>query len=292
MAKKKKPVASRVSYRINKGKLKIKKGEYVDINPIVEYSTKEAVVSRLDNIISQEDVVIDTADCRVNIQTYMMNELYTAEMFARTNVNKLYTIALPISKKNALNVFDFMGTSILSAILRTSTFCYSVNKLMKGFGGVTPENIIINGWEDLNKDDCSNFTNVLYVPKVLEFIDFNKGKIRKDGMFSFNTLVLAIPSKDKMSDDEEEVSVTDAASRVIADICDAAIKCGCKDLIVNPFGHKYLAKSKSDTAKLWKQISTSQRFIENFDSVTFAVGDEDDFVIFDSVNSSKAVGIM
>ena len=288
MSKKKnkstKKIATNVSYRMKNGAVKVRKGEYMDISESIQFSTEQSILSRLDNIISKEDVLVDTSDCKVSIKTLMTNELYTAEAIFRLGNKKVHTIVIPVSKKEAISSFDFLEATILSAILRTGTLGYVYNN-------------IAESWKAMNEENTSSFTNVLYVPKVLEFIDFNKGKVRKCNLFNINVLVVALPSKnaiiEEVKSDDNDIDEKDVdsllASRVIADICDAAIKCGCKDLIIDPFGYKFLEKDKTETSSLWKQITTSQRFIENIDSVTFTTDDNSDYVVFSSANHDSIV---
>lgn len=288
MSKKKnkstKKIATNVSYRMKNGAVKVRKGEYMDISESIQFSTEQSILSRLDNIISKEDVLVDTSDCKVSIKTLMTNELYTAEAIFRLGNKKVHTIVIPVSKKEAISSFDFLEATILSAILRTGTLGYVYNN-------------IAESWKAMNEENTSSFTNVLYVPKVLEFIDFNKGKVRKCNLFNINVLVVALPSKnaiiEEVKSDDNDIDEKDVdsllASRVIADICDAAIKCGCKDLIIDPFGYKFLEKDKTETSSLWKQITTSQRFIENIDSVTFTTEDNSDYVVFSSANHDSIV---
>lgn len=278
--KKLKKIATNVSYRMKNGEIKVGKGEYINIDEYIKYSNDNLIISRLDNIISKEDVLVDTSDCQVDIKTLMTNELYSAEALTSIKSNKTYTIVLPVSKKDAISCFDYLEYTILSAILRTSTLGYVYNNIKET-------------WVAMNSENTSSFTNVLFIPKVLEFIDFKKGKVRsKERMFNINVLLVAVPSKnaiiEEVEDNDNKVDENDVntvlSSRVIADICDAAIKCGCKDLIIDPFGYKFLDNDKTNASTLWKEITSSQRFIENIDTITFTTEGNSNYVVFSSAN--------
>lgn len=271
MSKKKhlKKLAESNIQMLRSGKIKFAKDQKVDISSFVTKSIDNTIISRLDAIISKEDVVIDTKDLHPNITTNLTDPINTAELSSQINSPVTETIIIPINKKSALDIFDYLGCDTLGTILRSSTLA-AVYKKVK------------SQWVDLNSEDGSQFTNVLYIPDVMVFLDFKKMKIRKVP-FKINVLIVATPSVNKMNENNiDKPSDEEAASRIIADIVDAAIKCGCKDIIVDPFDCKILAKDISNTSKLWNQIVTSQRYIEQIRSTIFAIEDEDRFVVFNS----------
>lgn len=271
MSKKKKfkKLAESNIQMLKSGKIKVSKDQKIDISSFVSKSIEDTVISRLDAIISKEDVKIDTADLHPNVTTNLLNPVFTAELSARCNNPVTETIIIPINKKASLNVFDYLGFDTLGVLLRASTLA-SVYKKVK------PQ------WVELNNEDGSQYTNVLYIPGVMVFLDFESGKIRKTP-FKVNILLIAVPSQAKMNENGiEKATDEEACSRIIADMVDAAIKCGCKNLIIDPFSHKKLDKDVPSTSKLWNQIVTSQRYIENINSTVFAIEDEDKFVIFNS----------
>lgn len=260
---------------LKSGKIKVSKDQKINLKPFVNDSIDNAVVSRFNAIISQERVVIDTTDLRADVTTNMTSDIKTAELASRVNSPKTNTIVVTVNKKNALDVFDFLENGTLGVILRTSTLA-----------SIYKDDSIKDRWVDLNKDDKSSFTNVMFVPKIMVFIDPSTGKIRKTPYY-INLLLVAVPNQKNMSDGVEEVSNEDACARVIADICEAAIKCGARDLIFDPYGFKMFKKEPHITAELWYQITTGQRFIEQFDSMIFTIENEELFVIFNAVNAVR-----
>lgn len=259
---------------LKSGKLKIAKGQKINLKPFVNESIQNTVVSRLDAIISKEDVVIETSDLRVDITSNMTSDIKTAELASRVNSPNVNTVVVTVNKKDALDIFDFLDDSSLGIILRTSTLAsiYSGGDVKKK-------------WVDLNKDDNSTFTNVMFVPNIIIFIDPETGKIRKVP-YNINLLIVAVPTVKKMTDGVEEVSDEDAVARIIADISDSAIRCGAKNIILNPYNYKLFKKDPHITAELWKEISTSQRFIEQFKSFIFAIENEELFIIFNAKRNS------
>lgn len=256
---------------LKNGKLKISKGQKIDLTPFINGSVEPAVVSRIDGIISQEDVVIDTKDIRVDIDTNLTNDFHVAELLGKSGKKvENCTIAVAISKKEALEVFNFLDEGVIGTILRTSTLASVYTKLKPR-------------WAELNEDDKTSFTNVMYIPNICSFIDPSTGKVKKAPMY-INLLVVAVPSLSKMDESglDEKVPDEDAAARVIADIVEAGIKCGCKDLIVNPFCHKFLCKDEHATSKLWAQVISGQRVIEQYNTITFAIENDDQFIIFNA----------
>lgn len=258
---------------LRSGKLKVSKNKKIPLKPFVKESVENSIVSRLDGIISKEDVIIDTENLRCDITSNLTDEIKTVDLANRAKSVKTQTIVVSTSKKAATNIFDFINTDAIGMLLRTSTL-----------GSIYSE--IKDRWVDINKDDSTHFTNVLFIPKILVFLDFNTGKIRKTPL-TVNLLIVATPSMSKMNENNiEEISQTDATSRVIADILDSAIKCGCKSLVLYPYGNKITQKDKSESGNLWFTITSTQRVIENIESIIFTFDDdnESDYIVF---NASK-----
>ena len=256
---------------LKSGKLKVKKGQKINLRPFITNSVENSVVGRLDGIISKENVVVDTEDLHQNVTSNMLSDIHVASLAAKTEKPGISTLVVTVNKKNALDAFDLMRDDSLGILLRTSTLtsCYMELK---------------QEWKNLNEDDNSNFTNVLYVPEVMVFVDPDTGKLLKKP-FKVNIIILAIPTKKNMSEQGvEEFTDEMAASRVIADIMDSAIKLGCKDIIIDPYCHKYLISMPYDAGKLWNNIVSTQRCIEQFKSIIFAIEDEELFVSFNAAS--------
>ena len=256
---------------LKSGKLKVKKGQKINLRPFITNSVENSVVGRLDGIISKENVVVDTEDLHQNVTSNMLSDIHVASLAAKTEKPGISTLVVTVNKKNALDAFDLMRDDSLGILLRTSTLtsCYMELK---------------QEWKDLNEEDNSNFTNVLYVPEVMVFVDPDTGKLLKKP-FNVNIIILAIPTKKNMSEQGvEEFTDEMAASRVIADIMDSAIKLGCKVIIIDPYCHKYLISMPYDAGKLWNNIVSTQRCIEQFKSIIFAIEDEELFVSFNAAS--------
>ena len=150
--------------------------------------------------------------------------------------------------------------------------------------------VIVRGYPELE-----NCTGVLDVEGMVFFFgkkgelyiaNTTTGKIRKTPYY-INLLLVSVPTQKNMTDGVEELSNEDMCARIIADICEAAIKCGARDLILDPYAYKMFRKEPHITAELWYQITTGQRFIEQFESVVFTVENEELFVIFNAVNAVR-----
>ena len=197
----------------------------------------------------------------------LVNPVFSAEMATQSSAFTP-TIIIPVNKKAALDVFDYLSFDTLGILLRSSTLASCYKKVK-------------NQWVDLNKDDGSSFTNVLFIPEVMIFLDFTTGKIRKTPI-NVNVLMVVVPPISKMNDSIEKVSLEDACSRIVVDMVESAIRCGCKNIVVDPYAHKTLLKDIDLTAKLWHQITTTEKFIENFRNVVFSMESEKNFIAFNT----------
>ena len=91
------------------------------------------------------------------------------------------TIVLPIvNKKKSISCFNMLNDTIIGSLLRTSTL-KPIYKRLK------------SEWEELNKDDKSDFVNVLYIPNILVFLDENTGKPLRQP-YQINLLLISLPS--------------------------------------------------------------------------------------------------
>lgn len=258
---------------LKSGKLKISKGEKISLKPFITDSVENAVVSRLDGIISKEDVVIDTAKLVCDSTTNLTDEIKTLELVSKVQSPQTQTIVLSMTKKQVLNAFNYLNFNTLGILLRTSTLASIYQEIREQ-------------WVELNNGDESNFTNVLYIPKIMVFIDFDKGEFRKHPIYT-NLLIVATPTPSKMNAiDEAEYSDEDASARVIADTIDAAMKCGCKNLIMNPFSNKITHTDFSLSAGMWHRVTSGERFLEQVDSCIFSIEDEERYIIFNAAKNN------
>lgn len=181
-------------------------------------------------------------------------------------------------------MFDFAEDSIIGKLLRISTL------------GILYENVR-DKWIHFNEDK-GNFTNILYIPKILVFSDPYEGGFL-NSLTYINLLIVAVPkSKDKLAiaasyiDDDKKkknddnivkvskIDKVDSYKRIIADIADAAIKCGCDRLVIDPYQIKEFYKNPVDTAKAWKEIITSKKFSDHVEDVIFSFYNDSDFITF------------
>ena len=222
--KKKSKMIAEANIKILKsGKIKVKKGQKISLDGYIANSINDVVCSRSEGIIPKEDIQIEPSDKKVAVNIGLSSMKRTLGLLSMEE-GTTYTIVHLISKKEHDKIFDFLDESIIGTLLRTSTLA-SIYKKIK------------TRWVDLNKDDKTNFTNVLMIPNIFVFLDENTGKLRKKP-FSVNLLLIAEPSVKDMSEGIEEVSKEDAVKRIITDVYDIAVKLKMEHVIIAPFCHK------------------------------------------------------
>lgn len=271
---------------LRSGKVKVKE-QKINLLPFIDESLENSVVSRLNGIISKEDVVIDTSDIKSEVNTTLTDELHTIELMNRfkefgVNIND-NTVIITTTKNKATKLFDFLNDDIIGILLRTSTLGSIYTNLS-------------NEWTNLNKNDTTNFTNVLYIPKIMIFIDPRTGRIKNYPTY-LNLLVISTPKAKDMTmnintDNKDDSVITEVVpnedeqiARVIADIVDSVIVLGIKNIVLSPFSGKILSEDKTLTSKLWSEMTSSQRFIEHIERCMFAVNDDHDYVVFTAARS-------
>ena len=264
--KKSKSVAEANIKILKSGKIKIKKGQKISLDSYIENSVNNVVCSRSEGIIPKEDVKVESEERKVEIGIGLSSLKRTISLASSMSDGKTFTIAHVINKKDALSIFDFMDDSIVGTLLRTSTLAAVYKRVKKQ-------------WVDLNEDDKTNFTNVLYFPNIFIFLDENTGKLTKKP-FSINLLLIVEPAVKDMGEGIEEVSKEDAVRRIITDVYDIAIKLKAEHLIVAPFCHKLFMNDAYYTSELWHSLAERQNVIEGIKSIDFAVNDDNLYIIF------------
>lgn len=248
---------------LESGKIKFKKGEKIDVSDYVNASVADAKISRLEGIPTKEEIIIDGNNTyRLDASTNCSSITRILDIMNSINSNEVQTIVLPMTKKKATNLED---NDIVSWLAQSSTFLATYSKLSKQ-------------WKELNDEDGSRFTNVLFIPKIYVFLE-KKGKLRKKPI-SVNLMIVAVPSINKASNGIEAMDNIEYTNRIINDSIEACIRCGCKSVIVDPYSMKALNEDVHYTAKYWCGKTETQRVIENIRNVTFSIDNDDLYVIF------------
>lgn len=271
--RKRKEKATKKSIEIlESGKVKIKKDQKISLNPYIKDSVKNCICSRIEGIPNNEEVVIDESTLKTEININLTSIKRTLELNAYTS-DQPYTVVAVCSKKETVSLFDFMENTIIGVLLRTSTLA-SIYKTQK------------EKWMELNTDDKTAFTNVLYIPDILVFLNENTGKILKKP-FKVNLLVVSVPSAKYMLDGIEEADNEVEVKRIIDDVFESAIKIHTPKLIIAPFCYSPLLKDEHLTSETWHGISETDRVNNNIKSIDFCVNSDDAFIIFKKSKSTE-----
>ena len=277
-------------------------------------SFSNAKVARLSNVISVEDVSIDSqikdagTEYNFDLSVGYSDPITMSYLFSKSNSANPATLVITIKKSDAIDVFDFGDDTQIGELLRISTFG-TVYKNLK------------HEWEKVNSNKNENSTTIMYVPKVLVFMDPSSGALM-ESMTYINVLIVALPKADKMRvynldgnkakeitvDELKKVSEKKAkkkgkdddlceaittlvnnefmanvetnVDRGIVDIADAIVKLGIKNVVIDPFQIKLFYKNKYNTIKGWKRITESFKFTHAVESIHFTVSSDEEFVSF------------
>lgn len=248
---------------LESGKIKFKKDEKVDLGEYIKSSIDDTKISRLEGIPSKEEIVIDgSSNYRLETSTNCSCITRIIELISSINTTDVQTIVLPMTKKKASKLNE---NEIIEWLGKSSTFAAIYSKLE-------------SSWNELNDEDNSHFTNVMFIPKIYIFLE-KKGKIRKRPIM-VNLMVVAVPSMNKAKEGIEAMDSIEYTNRIINDSLDACIRCGCKSVVVDPFSMSSLQKDVHYTSKYWHGKTETQRVIENIRNITFSIDNDDLYVIF------------
>lgn len=260
---------------LKSGKIKVYKNSKISFSPQISYSLENLIIGRLDAIPSKEEVVIDS----VTTPIPYTNNIISAERFL--GLNKLdfgeYTIAAVVNKSTRTKkVFDINSNTIIGKLMRTSTLTAIFNKYYD-----RRNNNLVEEWGELNTDDNTAFTNILYVPQILVFLDDTTGKILRQP-YKVNLLIVAVPDKDNLAEGIEAVHDVTAIRKYIEAIVDAGLKCGAKNLVIEPFCNKIFESDLYTTSDVWRLMIGSQRVMDGFNTIDFCINNDDQFIVFNS----------
>lgn len=245
------------------GKIKFKKNEKIDMSSLVEASANDAKISRLEGIPSKEEIIIDGSETyRIDISANRSSITRIIDLVSSIDSTEIQTIVLPITKKKAIGLEN---NEIIEWLSKSSTFIPVYSKLK-------------TAWDELNEDDNSCYTNVMFIPKLYIFLE-KKGKLRKKPI-TVNLMVVALPSINKAKDGIESIDDIEYTNRIITDTIESCIRCGCKSIVVNPYYMNALQKDLHYTARYWYGKTETQRVIENIKNITFSIDTDDLYVIF------------
>ncbi len=253
---------------LSSNKIKLRKGQKISIKPMVEESLSKAVVSRLEGIIDGNTEKFESSHV-IKSEATALCQIKMADIISHTSTdgNVVPTIVHVVTKKNALD-FDFAGEGIIGDLLRSSTLGPVYQKLK-------------NGWKELNTDDKSDFTNILFMPNIFVFINGIEALFNP---FKVNLLLVAVPTfthhKESLPEDATNVE-TGYIGRVYGDIMDAATKIeGCTDLIIDPFDLKITKNFQHEVINMWNYLIDSIRCRKVVRSIWFSIEDEFNYVLF------------
>lgn len=250
---------------LKSGKLKVKKGEKLSLKPFITESLNDVVVSRIEGILSKENVSIkDTPKTSVSVNLTSTQKM--ADVLSKMgDESDIQTICYIVTKKQYSEIFDMLHGSIVGELMRSST-------LASIYAEIEAD------WNALNEDDKSAFTNVLFIPKILVFLDPDTGKMRR-APYKINLLIIAEPTAKYQA--IEKPSVEQVAQRAITDTFESAVLCGAKNLIISPLAHEMFHDNEPwKSSGMWHDAVTTDRVLKNIERVSFTVNDEDLYIIF------------
>ena len=255
---------------LTNNKIKLKKGQKISIRPMVEESLKDSVISRLEGIICDNTDRYDESH-DIKSEVTLLSQIKMADIITHTPGTKVVpTIVHVCTKKNSLD-FDFAGDGIIADLLRSSTLGPTYNRIK-------------DSWKNINTDDNTLFTNVMYIPNIFVF---SNGVETLLSPFKVNLLMIAVPSfksfKEDYNDDkcDDNKIATDYIGRIYGDIAEAAIKLpNCSDLIIDPFSIKITKDHQHDVINFWNYLIDSPRCKKVISSIWFSIEDEFNYVIF------------
>ncbi len=258
MSKNKKLIAKNTIKMLSDGKVKIKKGKKVDLTPFMEKTLSKTSMGYIDGSGRRGR---RPKDLELGVNNLLLPAPEALRILASTSTDADYTIVDIVRLKDA-NTFDLTEDSIKGEILRGSTLggCYKAVK---------------KHWLELNVPKVTDKTAYLYFPELVSFMNSDTGDVLKMP-FKFNYLMISVPSISRFGYDSMDIYL----NNVVADIMDAVIEVGSKNIILDPFSIKAFREHDEEISTLFNTIVSSDKVKNYLDTVTFAIPNDNEFITF------------
>lgn len=266
----------------DKCKIKLTHDCVISLNSYVTDSLKNTIISRVDGIPPKNDIIIDPSDCNtVDVNISLTTPIRCADFLSSIEDTTNQTVVVFTSKKHCTTLFNKNNVLFDMNLLKNTIPYYMVSSTLEAI-----YTNIEKSWISINKGDESNFTNVMYIPNIYVFRD-DTMKTMITSPYMINLLVVAVPRLSDMFEGVSEPVVEDGIKYVLDNTINAAIRCGCKNLIIDPFSYKLFSKNLPYTASLWYDFIGQQNVIEAIDKIDFTILDTNLYRLFYSSNPLK-----
>lgn len=238
---------------LRKGKVNIGQNTKIYLGPYIKISIENTICKKLSDIDSFDM----TNNCgKINHYFDQISIEGALSFLSMTNPDITYTSGVITSKKNFDKLFSFKGDSIINYLYRVSTLPaihqYIESEIRKH------EN------KTIDSDDAI----VIYIPDILIYLDKRGNVIHQP--YTINLLLVVVPSY-KMMKESENINRFEVGRRYVDDLCDAALKCGVKNLVIDPFCHKRLLKNANDISNYWLEKEDIYDMRTHIDSISYCV---------------------
>lgn len=256
---------------LKNGKLLLPNGKKYNLKKRLHIDSDNVTIGRLSVMVNHEERKSDNKN-PPSVSYMLKDGIFADELLDIDNP----TFIITLKKNDCIDAFNYSDDSLLGFLLNYTTLGYQYKAVKKQ-------------WKSINEeDDNNNLTNIMFIKNVLFILSpTGKHKVLPEPK-KINVIILALPkpknfkyfSKDNkplsLYSNEYEIDKL-KRTRIITDILEAGIKCGCKNIVLNPFAHLFLYKDKSETVYAWKYAFETERSREFLKSITFVVDDKKEF---------------
>ena len=224
---------------------KLKKDDIIDLSTRVAYyinsSMKNLKASRLEGLPSNEEIVIDSDEKDYRIETNINKSTVqkTITLLSEIDENNVQTVLIPIPKKKSGKIDEHPFIKWLKDI---STFEAVYDKIKER-------------WIDLNDDDKTEFSNVLYLPDIYVFMN---GKKIRTKPFRINLVIVAVPNKFNAKPGIDEMNEYEYIHKVVDDSIEATIKLTEKYITPSIKSIVFIASSSATTGSEFPEYVASK----------------------------------
>lgn len=256
---------------LRNGEIRMNRKVVVNMDDITKPSIDNTVGSRIDCLEDKSDVSLDKEPIlTVNASNddlmhhyNMWSQINKVSAGSASPEHNYPTIVLMLPHKHALSAFSIYDSTPLGKLMRAS----NLPLVMRAIG---------SNWRHLieeNEDaDC-----ILYIPQLVYF----GGKSNMLGTdVRFNLLVYVTKKKRYIYEESDVNKNVSPQKEMIHNLLLAAVKLGCKQILIDPMDHQLLQNDPYESVDVWKEEENDPLVKTNLENIFYTIPNENDYIIF------------
>lgn len=256
---------------LESGKLKLQKGCVISLDEISKNSIDNTIGSRVDALEDNSKVSSDESP-KLQVRAINDSQMHCYKILSRISMEPTRTLVVTLTRKEAKRAFNYMDNTVIGTLLRTTNL------------GRIYDAVRSNWYELLGKSEAMDC--ILYIPSITIIADEDIRSILDTPNRTVNLLLYVekdrkcILEMDEFVYGKGEDALEKRMENMVHGVLESAVRLGCTDLIIDPFGNKLLMKDPYLTVDIWHKQVQDSRIKNHVEVIDFSIANDDRFIIF------------